>query len=294
VALGSEGALGVFTELTLRIRRAPARAHAEGAVAPDFESGVAALRDLAQAGLCPTVLRLSDADETTATLAMSGPRGAARSALDAYLRFRGIRQPALAVLVWESADASVLRARRRAAWRLLSKHGFASLGASTGRAWERSRFGGPYLRDTLMDEGYLVETFETAAPWSRVSELSDALRRTVQSAIPGSYAMTHISHVYETGASIYVTVLASATADGLPIVPGEQGERWARAKRAIMDTIVAGGGTITHHHGVGRDHAPWLAREVSDEGLRVLRAVKDAVDPAGVMNPGVLVRPNGG
>jgi alkyldihydroxyacetonephosphate synthase len=156
-------------------------------------------------------------------------------------------------------------------------------GRGPGAAWAAARFAGPHLRDDLLDRGVLVETLETAASWERLG----ALRDSVGAALRGALATTpplvgcHVSHLYPTGAALYFTVLAAREDDGAV--------QWRRAKAAALEAVLAGGGTISHHHGVGRDHAPWLEREAGPLGLGVLRAAKVRLDPAGVMNPGKLL-----
>lgn len=136
-----------------------------------------------------------------------------------------------------------------------------------------------------MDEGYLVETFETVAQWSNISALHESVRRAAMAALgERSYVMAHISHTYDTGASLYFTVLAGGWAD-----PQESVSRWRDAKQQIMTAIVAGGGAISHHHGVGRDHRSWLPEQIGSVGASVLGAVKSAIDPNGVLNPGALL-----
>jgi alkyldihydroxyacetonephosphate synthase len=160
-----------------------------------------------------------------------------------------------------------------------------SLGASAGSSWRRHRYDGPYLRDELLDAGYLVETVETAAHWRRVPQVHQRVGAAVSRALGvdgrRAYVMCHISHVYETGASLYFTAIVAAGADA----PGQ----WLAAKRAATDAMVESGATITHHHAVGRDHQPWLDDEIGPGGVAILTAVKSALDPNGVMNPGVLV-----
>ncbi|MBB1050211.1 FAD-binding oxidoreductase, partial [Dietzia sp. CW19] len=161
-----------------------------------------------------------------------------------------------------------------------------SLGAGPAEAWEHGRFGAPVLRDSLLDNGALVETLETATDWSNLTALRDAVAGALTTSLEASgtpaLVMCHISHVYPTGASLYFTVVA-----------GQRGEdpvaQWTRAKRAASEAIVATGGTITHHHAVGVDHRPYLEAEIGEVGVRMLRAVKHAVDPKGVCNPGTLI-----
>ncbi|MGA8248031.1 MAG: FAD-linked oxidase C-terminal domain-containing protein, partial [Nocardioides sp.] len=160
--------------------------------------------------------------------------------------------------------------------------GGEALGEEPGRAWVEGRFRAPYLRDALLDVGVLVETLETATYWSRLGEVYDAVSAALKAALgEPALVLCHVSHVYETGASLYFTVAAAEGDDPL--------ERWRAAKAAAMDAIVSSGATITHHHGVGTDHRPWLGSEIGPVGLAVLGAVKQAVDPEGILNPGVLV-----
>jgi alkyldihydroxyacetonephosphate synthase len=161
-----------------------------------------------------------------------------------------------------------------------------ALGAAPGRAWERGRYDGPYLRDELLDLGYMVETLETAHTWSRIGELYERVRTAIAEALdaqgtPG-LVMCHLSHGYPDGASLYYTFLA-------PGRPGAELEHWRAVKVAACEAIGAAGGTITHHHGVGRDHRPYMRREVGELGVEALRALKQRLDPAGIMNPGKLV-----
>jgi alkyldihydroxyacetonephosphate synthase len=178
-------------------------------------------------------------------------------------------------------------ARRRAlATRRLRAEGAAPLGAAPGRAWERGRYEGPYLRDELLDLGYLAETLETAHEWSRLGELYQKVRSAITDALsregtPG-IVMCHLSHAYPDGASLYYTFLARARV-------GAELEQWRAVKTAASEAIVDAGGTITHHHGVGRDHLPYMRREIGELGIEALRAVKERLDPAGIMNPGKLV-----
>jgi alkyldihydroxyacetonephosphate synthase len=276
--LGAEGTLGVVTEVHLRVRSLPPAHHSEGAMAPHWSAAVAAVRTLIQQDLAPDVVRLSDPRETQATWEMSAPTGILGSLVNTYLNLRGARQGCLLILQWNEASSAILRARRRAAWRVLRQRGVVGLGQSVGRTWAKHRFAGPYLRDHLMDEGYFVETFETATSWANIDSVHADVTRVVRNLFPSGFLMSHISHVYPTGASLYFTVIDTAC----------RGDRWREAKVLLTDAIMAAGGTLSHHHGVGGDHAPWLADEVGDVGLAAIRAVKHAIDPQNIMNPGLL------
>jgi alkyldihydroxyacetonephosphate synthase len=283
LALGSEGTLGVITEVTVRVRPRPRTEEYEGWSFRSWAAGLAALQRLARHDLLPDVVRLSDPDETRANLMLAG--GAGARALRGALRGRGHGDGCLLVVGWQGLP-TIVRARQRAATSLLREDGGKRAGTRVGESWERHRFEAPYLRDRLLDVGLLVETLETAATWSALPTVYDAARRALREALstPGTQplVMTHLSHGYATGGSLYLTVLADRD-DDLPI------QQWLTAKRAATDAVLAAGGTLTHHHAVGADHRPWLEREIGPRGVDVLRAVKATLDPAGICNPGVLL-----
>ena len=283
LALGSEGTLGVITELRLRVRPRPRSTHHEGWSFRSWAAGLATLQRLARHDLLPDVVRLSDPDETRANLRQA--TGAGARVLRGSLRARRRGDGCLLVVGWEGLP-TIVRARRAAASSVLRDGGAVRLGTRVGGSWVRHRFAAPYLRDRLLDAGLLVETLETAATWTALPAVYDAVRRALRGALTTAgrrpLVMCHVSHGYATGASLYVTVLADRD-DELPI------QQWLTAKRAATDALLAAGGTLTHHHAVGVDHRPWLAREVGPLGVDVLRAVKQRLDPHGVCNPGVLL-----
>jgi alkyldihydroxyacetonephosphate synthase len=272
--LGSEGAFGVITAVRVRVHPVPeAKAH-EAWTFPDFATGAAALREVEQLGTGPTVLRLSDETETALNLATVEDAGGAGAAPGGCL----------AITVFEGRPPLVA-ARHEATREVLLAHGGVSLGAEPALHWERNRFDGPYLRDPLLAEGALVETLETATSWSRLATLKQAVVETVQAKFAEfdsvSLVLCHISHVYDTGASLYFTIVGAQRGDAIA--------QWQQIKSAVTDVLVAQGATITHHHAVGVDHRPWMPDEVGPVGVTILRAVKAALDPAGVLNPGKLI-----
>jgi alkyldihydroxyacetonephosphate synthase len=283
LALGSEGTLGVITEVRLRVRPTPSANSYEGWSFRSWAAGLAALQQLGRNDLLPDVVRLSDPDETRANLLMAAGTGA--RALRTALRARGHGEGCLLVLGWEGVPA-MLRARSRTAASLLRDGGGMRVGRRVGESWKKHRFQAPYLRDTLLDAGLMVETLETAATWSALPTVYDAVRRALRESLTRDgrrpLIMSHLSHGYPTGASLYVTVVADRD-DDLPI------QQWLSAKRAATDALLAAGGTLTHHHAVGADHRPWLEREIGPLGVEVLRAVKERLDPNGICNPGVLL-----
>jgi alkyldihydroxyacetonephosphate synthase len=287
LVLGSEGALGVITEVTLGLRPAPAVRRYEGVFFETFAGGADALRALAALDGRPDVIRLSDEPETRMSIALSGSHGPLDALARGYLRLRGVQAGCLAIIGFEGGDADVRRRRARAA-ALLRRHGAVPVGGSPGRAWEEGRFTGPYLRDDLLDHGVMVETLETAAPWRELPPLRRAVADAIASALrargtPG-LVMCHVSHVYRTGASLYFTFLARQQ-------EGSELEQWRAVKEAAGAAIVAHRATITHHHGVGRDHRGYLTAEIGRTGVAALLALKRELDPAAVMNPGALLPP---
>lgn len=283
--VGSEGVLGVIPDVTVRVRPAPPVKRYEAWMAESFESGAEIVRALAQGPGLPDIVRVSDEEETQGSLALSGPRGAAGRIFGGYLGLRKRRGGCLLIVGHEGEEESVAR-RRALAVRVLRAGGAAYLGQAAGRSWEHGRYNGPYLRDTLMGMGAMVETLETSHTWSRLSELHDAVAKAIGDALtaqgtPG-LVWCHLSHAYADGASLYFTFISRRRA-------GEEIEQWDQVKRAASEAIVAHGGTITHHHAVGRDHAPYMKAEVGETGLEVLNAVKEKLDPTGIMNPGKLL-----
>ncbi|MGA8217936.1 MAG: FAD-binding oxidoreductase [Solirubrobacterales bacterium] len=282
LVLGSEGTLGVISEVSCRVRPAPAERYYEGWIAEDFHAGREIVRDLAQSHEAPDVLRLSDQEETRVSLDLAGTEGLRKRALDSYLALRRRQGGCLMICGWEGERESVRR-RRSLGQTRLRLGGAVPLGSSAGRSWERSRYGGPYLRDELISLGVIVETLETAHTWSRLDELYRAVGGALRGALgERSIVMCHVSHAYPDGASLYFTFFARARR-------GKELEQWREAKAAACEAIVAAQGTITHHHAVGRDHAPYMRAEVGELGLDALRAVKEKLDPAGIMNPGKLL-----
>jgi alkyldihydroxyacetonephosphate synthase len=283
--LGSEGVFGVITRVRVRVHPVPETTRYEAWSFPDFATGAAALRAVAQTGTGPTVMRLSDEAETGVNLATTEAIGE-----------QTVTGGCLAITTFEGTAAHT-ESRHAETRAVLEAHGGTSLGDAPAQAWEHGRFGAPYLRDSLLSAGALCETLETATNWSNLGTLKAAVTEALTTALAGgqersdsgdvtvtgtpALVLCHISHVYPTGASLYFTVVAGQR--GNPI------EQWRKAKTAASDAMVHNGGTITHHHAVGADHRPWMRDEVGDLGVEVLRAVKAVLDPTGILNPGKLI-----
>jgi alkyldihydroxyacetonephosphate synthase len=284
LVVGSEGVLGVIVDTTLGVRPAPAARRYEGWSFASFAEGCEAFRVMEQAGCAADVNRLSDENETRLARALASTGSTTERLGRRYLRMRGHEGGCLAILGFEGSEDEVEDRRRRTAG-LLRAGGGVALGHRPGDAWHRSRYAAPYLRDELLDRGVLVETLETATNWTNLETLQQAVREALQSSLTSRgtppLVMCHVSHLYPQGASLYFTFLARQEEDALG--------QWRAAKTAASEAIVANGGTITHHHAIGRDHRQWLPAETGQLGIEVLRAAKERLDPTGIMNPGKLL-----
>jgi alkyldihydroxyacetonephosphate synthase len=272
--IGSEGILGVITEAWVRVRPRPERRASVAVRFPDFLAGAEAVRALSQSGLHPENCRLIDP-------------------LEARITGAGDGSAALLVLGFESAAQDV-DPRMQAALALCHEHQGAwerrhsGAGSEAVGSWREAFLRAPYLRDTFVAMGVISETFETAITWERFPDFHrrvlDETRRAVAAVCGGGTVSCRLTHLYPDGPAPYFTVLA-------PARPGAELEQWAEIKAAASEALLDAGGTITHHHAVGRDHRPWYDRQRPEPFARALRAAKAAVDPTGALNPGVLIEP---
>ena len=273
--IGSEGTLGVITEAWVRVRPRPTRRASAPVRFSEFAAGVEAARALSQSGLYPTNCRLIDAREAAVTGAGDGSH-------------------ALLVLGFESADHDVERSMTTAL-DICGDHGGTwerrGSGSRSGEAvgsWREAFLRAPYLRDVFVAIGVLSETFETAITWERFGAFHERVvgdvSRALRDVCGGGSVTCRFTHVYPDGPAPYYTILA-------PARRGAELDQWAELKRAASEAVIAGGGTITHHHAVGRSHRPWYDRQRPEPFAAALRGAKAAVDPTGALNPGVLVDP---
>jgi len=293
LVLGSEGRLGIITQATVRIRPLAGREDFHAVFFPDWEQGVSAVRAMVQARLPLSMLRLSDPVETTTTLALAGHEHLV-SLFERLLRLRGLGPERCMLLFGLTGSDEAVKTTRKQAVEVARAYGGVHVGRRMGEEWRKSRFRTPYLRNTLWELGYAVDTLETAVRWSRVPATADAVRRALRQGLADwderVHVFAHLSHVYPDGASIYVTYLfrLPLTPQG-GVDPDETLRRWQQLKAAASQAIVAAGGTISHQHGVGLDHVPYLPAEKGEPGMAALRHLCRTFDPKGVMNPGKLI-----
>jgi len=277
------------------VRRVPEAESFHAAFLHDWEQGAAAVREIAQSGIGVSMLRLSNAMETTTTLALSGKDNLVRWA-ERGLQMLGYGEGRCLLIFGMTGTQQAAAQAYHAACAIIRAHGGLLAGQTIGKMWRRTRFRTPYLRNTLWERGYALDTLETAVPWSSVLPAAEALLAVLRDGLADLgervLAFAHLSHVYASGASIYVTYFFRRAADpSIPLRAGsdETLHRWEALKGAASDIIVKHGGTISHQHGVGLDHAPYLAAEKGAVGMKTLEAIRKTLDPAGMMNPGKLL-----
>lgn len=290
LVLGSEGRLGVITELTLRVRARPEVTAVAAALLPSFDSGLAAVCELVRAAVPLSMLRLSDSAETAVAMAVGLGRGRLGRLAGSYLRLRGLGTGACLLLIGAAGARDLVDDALADALDTVARRRGASLGRRPGRRWLADRFRHPYLRESLLELGYATDTLETAAPWGRAAELRERITAAIAGALAGEgervEVLCHVSHPYRDGASLYFTFFFRTAAE-----PEATIARWARIKRSATAALVAAGATLSHHHGVGQWHAPWLRSEIGGDGLDLLTAAARRFDPRGTLNPHVLLDP---
>lgn len=291
---GSEGRLGVITRATLRVRRRAETMRVEAALARDFESGTAICRELTQSGVGLFMVRLSDPPETEVALTVGLANSRFGPLFRGWLKLRGVDGGCLMLFGAKGSHGEVDLAFEQS--RLIAReHRAVWLGAGPGKNWQRDRFHHPYLRDGLLDIGYATDTFETAAPWSKVGDVYRAVTEAfkgaaVEGASNGSEGripvLCHLSHPYGDGVSLYFTFFFRCPPDADAAVA-----RWAALKRIAQQAVMDAGGATSHHHGVGSWHAPWAPQEWGETGAGLLEAAAAELDPRGILNPHALLDP---
>jgi alkyldihydroxyacetonephosphate synthase len=287
LALGSEGRFGILSDTILRTVPKPPREAIPAWFLPDWPRAVGAARAIGRSGLPLSMARIATPAETETALVLGARPGRVR-ALRAWLRLRRIGPEPCLLIVAASGPEKLVELAVREVGSIVRAHGGAGVGGSPGRQWRQTRFRAPDLRDALWETGYAVDTLETAADWSHLPALAERVPGVLTSGLEGEgervHVFSHLSHLYSSGSSLYVSYVYRLADD-----PDVTLERWRRLKTAASDAIVAGGGTISHQHGVGRDHARYLAAEKGALGIAILEDVARRLDPDQRLNPGALL-----
>lgn len=292
LVMGSEGRFGILTEATVRVSPLPEHESFHALFFPDWDAAEAAVRELVQRKLPLSMLRLSNGIETETNLTLAD-HARLIGWLERYLAWRGCVSGKCMLMLGVTADTRTARHALREARRLLAMHGAVYIGPAMGNKWAANRFKGPYLRNALWELGYSADTIETAVDWPQVKNLMLAMEQAARDVFAQYgervHAFTHLSHLYPQGSSIY-SQFVWATAPG-GFAPNF--ERWQRLKATVAAAIAAHGGTVSHQHGVGRDHAAHLADEKGPLGMATLAELCRHFDPKKIMNPGKLLQDEG-
>ncbi|MDM4761772.1 FAD-binding oxidoreductase [Galbitalea sp. SE-J8] len=286
--LGSEGRLGVITEVTVNVHRLPEVREIIGYLFPSWEAGIAAMHEIAESDAQPTVTRVSDAREAGFSFATSKAVTGidAQKILQKYLAARGwdLTNINLSFIGYEGS-ASHVAYEKKLVGRIVRKHGGMSVGKGPGVLYDQKKFDTPYLRDFLLDYGAAGDVSETAAPWSRLNEIHDAVYAAADAAYESigitGWIMSHLSHSYHSGACLYFTFAFVAKNDMLA--------DYDVVKKAIQQAFIDHGGTLSHHHGVGVEHSPWMGQDISEGGVAIMRGLFEANDPGNNLNPGKIL-----
>ena len=285
--LGSEGRLGIVTRASVRVRPLAQEERFEGVFFADWQAGMTAVRTIAQLGVGVSMMRLSDPDETATQLALAGmPRLV--TWVNRGLRMFGYGDQRCLLTLGVTGEPTMTAAALNQSLEICRRHGGLVAGTMLGKKWVHNRFRAPYLRNTLWAEGYAIDTMETAVPWIAVADTAVAIKKALKTGLEAQgervHAFAHLSHIYTDGASIYTTYVYRRSLDA-----DETLARWRILKAAACEAIVAHGGTISHQHGVGVDHLPYLQAEKGVLGMQVLEAARHSLDPEALLNPGKLL-----
>jgi alkyldihydroxyacetonephosphate synthase len=288
ILLGSEGRIGVLTRITVKVSHLPEKDDVYGIFFPSWEQGQQAVKSIAGADIPFSMIRLSNPTETATNLALAGHERPI-SLLQRYLRLRGLTEKnSCMCLIGFTGSGRITNAARGDALAIVRSNRGISVGKAMGNAWKKNRFKSAYLRNTLWDLGYAVETLETAINWDKVTATMQGIEKSISQALAARnekvHVFTHLSHVYPTGSSIYTTFVFRLLES-----PQATLKAWKSAKQSASSAIVKAGGTISHQHGVGTDHRQYLQAEKGALGISTLKSVFDHLDPGQQMNPGKLL-----
>jgi alkyldihydroxyacetonephosphate synthase len=290
LCIGSEGTLGVITEATLRVHPRPASRVVHGYLFPEFESGIEAIHECVGQECAPAMVRLNDPDKTALSLAFRPPAAGFSEVMGrifkSYLRVKGFNLPraCLMLTAFEGTKAGVARQLRQVQG-IYRRFGAIGMGSTAGKSFEATKYDFPHIRDFLLDRDVTTDVSETSTVWSNIfplyREAMSALHSSIAESDVRPWAGCHISHTYQSGASVYFTF-------GFKQQSGREMEQYLRVKRAAQQSFMDCGATLSHHHAVGTEHLPWLAADISPLGVQAVAAIKRGLDPNNVMNPGRL------
>lgn len=288
LVLGSEGRMGILTRATVRISKLSEIDDIYGIFFPSWEQAAEAVRALAQSEVPLSMIRLSNPKETLANLALAGHENQIRW-LNRYLKLRGIPPDGSCMcLIGYIGSGQLVGAAKSESRSIIRRFKGVAAGRRIGEAWKKNRFQSAYLRNTLWNLGYAVDTLETAVNWDTVTDTIKRIEKALEGALEPYHerilAFSHLSHVYATGSSIYTTFVFR-----LADTPAKTLKRWRALKQSASQAIVDAGGTISHHHGIGKDHKPYLAAEKGAIAINTLQEVFAYLDPEQRMNPGKLL-----
>lgn len=292
IVLGSEGTFGVITRARVRITSLPPKKRWRAYMLLNFEQGIQLARKLMTTGGNPALFRLADGTETDWAMAMARLPGGKSGAVlfnlaKKWLEKRGFapKQKSLLLLGWEG-ETQEMRLEQKHFRRILRGFKSVALGKLPVQIWYRNRYDNPYMRDTLLDYGLLIDTLETAGEWRLVPGIYEAVRQAISDAFANlgisGVVGAHLSHLYPQGSSLYFIILAQPRL-------GREVEEWRQIKKAASDAILRAGGTISHHHGIGLDHREWYGREIGPTWAGMMQNLKRYLDPENVLNPGKLI-----
>lgn len=288
IVLGSEGRFGVLTETVMRVTPAAEHESFHAIFLPSWDVAEAAVRQLVQTKLPLSMLRLSNAAETETNLSIAGHANQIKW-LERYLSWRGCGEGKCLLMLGVTGDTPTTRHSLAEARARLKPFGAVYIGEMMGSKWAQNRFRGPYLRNTLWELGYAADTVETAGDWPKVKKLMEGAEQAAREAFAEFgekvHCFTHLSHLYPQGSSVYSTFIYRIAPGGF----APNLERWQRYKRKVSEAIVANGGTISHQHGAGMDHAPYLPAEKTALGMKTIAELARHFDPNGIMNPGKML-----
>lgn len=287
MVMGSEGRMGIFSEVKVRVTRFADQEDFYVLFFPSWNHAKDAARRLVQSKVQLSMLRISNPVETDSHIAMSGHAGQ-MAWMERYLRLRGIDQGKSMMTLGITGSPAQCRAAKKLTMEAVRAFKGINIGAYAGSKWAEKRFKQPYLREAMWEQGYVVDTVETSADWSNIDSLmnkmEDSLRTSLNDEGEKVHAFTHLSHFYSQGSSIYTTYIFRAGSSYEQTL-----ERWKKLKGDVSKTIVNNGGTISHQHGVGKDHAPYLPVEKGELGIKMIRNLCDSMDNKGLLNPGTLL-----